>query len=345
MSALQKWNVLVLIPCEPRHRDLLRAAAPQCEFRFKGASSLRDGGGLIGGQLFPELLDEGLLTPADAAWAQVILGNPSVDFLRGANSLVWLQTSSAGVEAYVRPGALPPGVLLTNATGAYGLAISEHLLGMLLTLFKKLELYRDAQKDGSWAPQGAVRSVYGCTLLVLGMGDIGGEFAKRCKALGAFVIGVRRKNREKPDYADEIHLIEDLDRLLPRADVVAIALPGTAGTQGLICRERIEKMKDGACLLNVGRGSIVDTEALCDALESGKLSGAGLDVTDPEPLPPDHRLWRIPTAVITPHVSGFYHLRETHERIIGICEENLRWFLAGKPLINQVDFSTGYRRS
>ena len=135
-----------------------------------------------------------------------------------------------------------------------------------------------------------------------------------------------------------------MDSLLPRADVVAVTLPGTQATSGLLSRERIARMKEGAVLLNVGRGTIVDTEALCDALESGRLGGAGVDVTDPEPLPPEHRLWRLPTAVVTPHVSGFYHLKETHERIVDIMVENLKRFQAGEPLKNQVDFSTGYRK-
>ena len=244
----------------------------------------------------------------------------------------------------MRPGVLLPHTQLTNATGAYGLAISEYMLGVLLSLFKKLELYRDAQKEGRWGSLGPVQSVYGATVLVLGMGDIGGEFGSRCKALGAKVIGVRRSQRPKPDYADEVHLLEDLDDLLPQADVVAVTLPGTEATRGLLNRERLAKMKEGAVLLNVGRGTIVDTEALCDALESGHLAGAGLDVTDPEPLPPTHRLWQIPTAVVTPHISGFYHLKATHDRVVGILVENLKHFYAGEPLRNQVDFSTGYRK-
>ena len=130
----------------------------------------------------------------------------------------------------------------------------------------------------------------------------------------------------------------------PRQMWFAVTLPGTEATRGLMDRERLAKMKEGAVLLNVGRGFIVDTEALCDALESGRLAGAGLDVTDPEPLPAGHRLWNIPTAVVTPHVSGHYHLRETHQRIVNIFTENLRRFQAGEPLRNQVDFATGYRR-
>ena len=333
---MNEKRALVTIPTGERHRNLLQQAAPGWEFRFRGTDTL-----VCAPQ---EALPGQPVTQEDVDWAQVILGNVPAAMLHGSPALEWLQTNSAGVEAYIQPGVLAGDTLLTNATGAYGLAIAEHMLGMLLELFKKLELYRDAQKSGAWQSQGAVKAVYGSTVLVLGMGDIGGEFAARCKALGAKVIGVRRSPRPCPEYADEVHLLEDLDSLLPQADVVAITLPGTDATRGLMSRERLAKMKEGAVLLNVVRGFIVDTEALCDALERGQLSGAGVDVTDPEPLPPTHRLWNIPTAVVTPHISGFYHLRETHERIVGIFLENLRRFQAGEPLRNLVDFATGYRK-
>lgn len=333
---MNEKRALVTIPTGERHRNLLQQAAPGWEFRFRGTDTL-----VCAPQ---EALPGQPVTQEDVDWAQVILGNVPAAMLHGSPALEWLQTNSAGVEAYIQPGVLAGDTLLTNATGAYGLAIAEHMLGMLLELFKKLELYRDAQKSGAWQSQGAVKAVYGSTVLVLGMGDIGGEFAARCKALGAKVIGVRRSPRPCPEYADEVHLLEDLDSLLPQADVVAVTLPGTDATRGLMSRERLAKMKEGAVLLNVGRGFIVDTEALCDALERGHLSGAGVDVTDPEPLPPIHRLWNIPTAVVTPHISGFYHLRETHERIVGIFLENLRHFQAGEPLRNLVDFATGYRK-
>ena len=333
---MNEKRALVTIPTGERHRNLLQQAAPGWEFRFRGTDTL-----VCAPQ---EALPGQPVTQEDVDWAQVILGNVPAAMLHGSPALEWLQTNSAGVEAYIQPGVLAGDTLLTNATGAYGLAIAEHMLGMLLELFKKLELYRDAQKSGAWQSQGAVKAVYGSTVLVLGMGDIGGEFAARCKALGAKVIGVRRSPRPCPEYADEVHLLEDLDSLLPHADVVAVTLPGTDATRGLMSRERLAKMKEGAVLLNVGRGFIVDTEALCDALERGYLSGAGVDVTDPEPLPPTHRLWNIPTAVVTPHISGFYHLRETHERIVGIFLENLRHFQAGEPLRNLVDFATGYRK-
>ena len=239
---------------------------------------------------------------------------------------------------------LPEETVLTNATGAYGLAISEYMVAVWLELLKKLHLYRDVQRTGKWCDLGQVRSAWNSTVLVLGLGDIGGEFAKRAKALGARVIGVRRTGTDKPDFVDELIHTDKLDEYLPQADCVAITLPGTTATKGMFDAERMAKMKDGAILLNVGRGMIVDTDALCAALENGKLAGAGVDVTDPEPLPTDHPLWKMENAVITPHISGGYHLQETHDRIVRIMAENLKRFLAGEPLRNVIDFSTGYRK-
>lgn len=318
-------NVLVNIPLAEGHEEMLRAAAPDYTFRL--------------------LTKESDVTQEDVDFADIILGNVSPALLKDHQKLRWLQTASAGVEPYLPPGALPENTLLTNATGAYGRAIAEHMLGMLFGVIKKLAQYRDLQQEEGWKSLGAVKSIVGSTVLVLGLGDIGGEFAWRCKALGAYVIGMRRSNTEKPDYVDEICLTADLDDVLPRADVVAVTLPGTTETFNMINRDRIAKMKDGAVITNVGRGKIIDTEALCDALESGKLMGAALDVTEPEPLPKGHRIWKIPSAVITPHISGYYHLKYTHDRVVEICADNLARFHDGKPLQNKVDFTTGYRES
>jgi len=333
-------NILVTIPVSAAQRHDLEQEGASVRYRLGEALPSGRGGVLP----FPDLLPAQVVSEEDIAWADAILGNVQPELLKAALGLKWLQTSSAGVEWYTRPGVMPAGAVLTNATGAYGLAISEHMLGMLLMIFKKLELYRDAQNRQEWGSQGEVRTLVGATVLVLGMGDIGGSFARLCKAMGAYVIGLRRTDSIKPDYADEVHLTGELDRLLPRADVVAVTLPGTPETKGMLGRERLGMMKQGAVVLNVGRGYIIDTEALCDALESGHLGGAGLDVTEPEPLPPGHRLWSLPTAVVTPHVSGGYHLQETHKGIVRIFVENLGRYLRGEPLRNQVDFATGYRK-
>ena len=313
-------KVLVIVPTNEKHRAWLEAAAPDAEFIYNKKASREE-----------------------IAQADVILGNAAPSMISPEDKLQWLQTNSAGVDGYL-DGCLPKNAVLTNATGAYGLAISEYMLAVWLELMKKLHTYRDVQHTSTWKDLGPVTSAWESTVLVLGLGDIGGEFAKRAKALGAYVIGVRRKGTDKPDYVDELILTEKLDEYLPKADCVAITLPGTKETKGMFGAERLAKMKDGAILLNVGRGMIVDSDALVDALESGKLSGAGLDVTDPEPLPADHPLWKQKNAVITPHVSGGFHLEETHNRIIRIMAENLRAFCAGKPLKNVVDFETGYRK-
>ncbi len=333
-------NILVTVPVSQKQRESLEREGADVRYRLGEALPSGRGGALP----FPDLLPAELVTEEDIAWADAILGNVQPELLMRAKNLQWLQTSSAGVEPYIKPGVLPEGAALTNATGAYGLAISEHMLGTLLMIYKKLELYRDAQLREDWGSKGEVRTLLGSTVLIMGMGDIGGSFGRLCKAMGAYVIGLRRKDGSKPDYADEVHLTHELDELLPRADVVAVTLPGTPETRGMLGRERIGRMKPGAVVLNVGRGYIIDTDALCDALESGHLGGAGLDVTEPEPLPKGHRLWGLPTAVITPHVSGGYHLKETHERIVEIFAENLGRFLRGEALKNTVDFATGYRK-
>lgn len=275
--------------------------------------------------------------------ADVIFGNPSLEQVQTCKNLKWIQTVSAGVDAYIK-GGFPENITLTNATGSYGLAISEHLLAMHLALIKKINLYYQSQLNHSWDRHGTVKAVSGSTVLILGLGDIGSDYAKIVKAMGAYVIGLRRSDLTKPDYVDEIHLSDKLNELLPRADVVAIALPGTVHTKHMINEKTIALMKDGAVVLNVGRGLIIDTMALCNALNSGKLGGAGLDVTDPEPLPSDHPLWDAKNLVLTPHVSGGFQLPETMSRNAGLFADNLDRFIKGEKLHNQIDFEQGYRK-
>jgi phosphoglycerate dehydrogenase-like enzyme len=316
-----KKNILVLIPVNEEHKKLLEEKAGSANFIY--ADSRR-------------------VTAEQVQNANIILGNPPVSMLKGSKELQLLQLQSAGVGEYAEKNALPEGTVLTNASGAYGLAISEYMLGVLLELYKKLHLYRDNQAEGNWSYLGQVKSIYKSTALIVGLGDIGGEFAKRLKALGAYTIGIRRSDSNKPEYLDELHFMDKLEALLPNADIVALSLPGTKATEKIINKETLKLMKPGAVLINVGRGSTVDTEALCDALESGHISGAALDVTEPEPLPKEHRIWKIKNAVITPHVSGGFSLQETHDRIIRISANNVEAFLNNKDLVNVIDTSKGY---
>lgn len=276
--------------------------------------------------------------------AEIILGNVSVEAVKGSKNLKWMQLNSAGANQYTEEGVLLEGTILTNATGAYGLAIAEHMLGMVLNLQKKLHLYSANQREHLWKDEGTVTSIYGSKTLVVGLGDIGGEFAMRMHALGSKVYGVRRNKSEIPEYLQDIYQLDILDDILHEFDIVALSLPETKETKNLFNKQKFRKMKKGAILLNVGRGSTVHTADLCEALNSGILGGAGLDVVDTEPLPVESPLWDAKNLILTPHVSGGYHLKETLERIRKISIENLESFYKKNPMKNLVDFKTGYRK-
>jgi phosphoglycerate dehydrogenase-like enzyme len=294
------------------------------------------------GILFNEGEDTGGISGEEAGDITVIFGNPGPDFIKRCPRLRWIQLQSAGTDGYCN-GELGPGVLLSCATGVYGHGVSEHMVAATLQILKKLHLYRDEQNRGRWQPRGEVRSILGSTVLVLGLGDIGAGYAWRMKALGARVIAVRRTAQPKPDCVDEIYLQDKLDELLPRADILALALPGVKETQGIIGRAQLAKLKRGALIVNGGRGTVVDTEALCDALESGHILGAALDVTSPEPLPEGHRLWKLEGAVITPHIAGGRNMAETGQYMMNLNLENAARFVKGERLSSLVDIKTGYR--
>lgn len=174
------------------------------------------------------------------------------------------------------PGRLPQGAVLTNATGAYGLAISEHMLACPFYAPQEAEHVLRNQVQSQWKSEGHVGVIQGTTVLVIGLGDIGTCFASKMKALGCTTIGVKRRVGEKPDCVDGLYGMEELDSLLPRADVVALSLPGNPSTYHTLNRERISLLSPNAIVLNVGRGTAVDTDALSDALYAGKLPGQHL---------------------------------------------------------------------
>lgn len=315
-------HILVALPLSAGQRERIRQAAPGFACRFT---------------------TEETATLEEVLWADAILGNVPVELIRQNRRLAWFQSNFAGPDPYLEPGVLPPDCLVTNATGAYGLAISEWMLGMWLALAKDLLLYRDRQRQQRWqAIERPVRSIDGSRVLCVGMGDIGASFARRAHALGAEVVGVRRRAAPAPDYCLRVVGVEALDAELPQADVVALSLPGTPETARLFDAARLARCKRGAILINVGRGGTVDHDALAAAIESGALYGAALDVTDPEPLPPDHPLWRLDTVLITPHISGRFSLPRTLENIVEIFAHNLRRFAAGQTLDNQMSRRTRY---
>lgn len=306
---------LVALPLSQAQKNRFLTAAPQVAFTFK---------------------DPEEVTREDLEEKEILIGRIPASLCPYAAKARWYQAQAAGPDAYRKPGVLPEGVVLTSAVGAYGQAVSEHLLAMTLCLTKRLHTYRDAQHDHRWESQGQVTSLRGATVLVVGLGDIGDSYARLCYALGARVWGIRRSRVDVPDHMAGIYSPAHLDRLLPRADIVCLCLPDSSQTQKMFDRTRLEKMKPGAFLLNGGRGTVLDTDALIPLLESGRLGGVGLDVTDPEPLPPDHPLWDQPGALITPHISGLFHLPQTLDHLVDLSLENLGRYLAGKPLKNVV---------
>ncbi len=314
------FNILVTPPVNEKHKAMLENACPGGDFHYVLRENVKE---------------------EDVKEADVIIGNIPLDLVGKCERLKLLHLNMAGADGY--PERMPEGAVLANSSGAYGLAISEHMLGMLLSIKKKLYNYHANQLHSLWHDEGGVTSIEDAVVLSVGMGDIGGEFTRKCKLLGAYTMGIRRTLREKPEWLDELHTLSELDELLPRADVVALSLPSGKDSNGLMDERRLRLMKPGAVLINVGRGKAIKTDALQKVCCEGRIYAA-LDVTDPEPLPADHPLWNTPNVYITPHISGFFHLPQTLDRIIKISAENLRRFVSGETILNRVDSATGYRQ-
>lgn len=288
---------------------------------------------------------EPMLRYAAFRTAEVIIGEPNGEELELAPRLKWLQITWSGADRYTKDPAFPAGVTLTSATGAFGVTISEHVLGGILTLCRHLPAYRYYQQRGVHRMAAPEKLLYSGTALILGTGDIGTQVARRLKAFGMTVVGVCRERRPLPPDFDEVRTLAEAESVLPLADVVVCCLPDTAATRGYFDRARLLRLKSDAILVNVGRGSLVVSDDLAAVLAEGHLYGAVLDVTEPEPLPKHHPLRRMRNVVLTPHVAGVsFSAEETERKIAAICCDNLRRYLNGWPLRNQVDFQTGYRQ-
>jgi phosphoglycerate dehydrogenase-like enzyme len=267
------------------------------------------------------------------------------EFLARAKHLVWVQAMSAGVDRDIGIEGLAQreSLVLTNLRGVHGPAIADHAFGMLLTLTRDLRHYAAQQAKGVWKRAGSgtpLLALQGRTMLVVGLGGIGTEIAQRAHGFGMRVIATRRGDDPAPSFVSHVGRPGDLMAMLPEADVVALAVPLTPETQGMINAEAFAAMKPSAYLINIARGKVIDSAALISALESKRLAGACLDVTDPEPLPAESPLWRFPNVVITPHMSAESEL--TYDRGWLLLKENVRRFGAGEPLLNVVDLNAGY---
>jgi phosphoglycerate dehydrogenase-like enzyme len=266
--------------------------------------------------------------------------------LTHAKKLKWIHSTAAGVAQLMYPELRDSGIVVTNPSGVFSLPMAEHTMGLLLSLARNFPDSTRHQDRSHWGQQDTwdkpqhLSELSGQVLLIVGFGSIGRELAKRARAFDMRVWGVTRSGKGDTTHAEKIVPVAQFEEALPHADYVVIAAPETTETRHLIGAPQIAKMKPGARLINVGRGTLLDEAALIRALENGALGGAALDVTSVEPLPPDSPLWKAPNLFITPHTSAvsdrLWH-RET-ALLMNLLE---RWF-DGREMFNQIDFARGY---
>ena len=265
------------------------------------------------------------------ARAEVLMNYGDKSQIAPAKNVRYIHTISAGIDGYIdevdrcHGSALP----VTNGAGVYSDAVGEHVIALLLAVVHGIVPSVRNMAEKQWPAIPMLGNVNGKTIAVLGTGDIGNNAARICAVMGARVLGFKLHACEPVPPSTEIYTGDDgLDALLPQADAVLVCLPGSPFTKDMLDARRIGLMKAGSVLVNIGRGSIVNTEALMEALRSGRIAAAGLDVTDPEPLPPDHPLWDCPNVLITPHISGLGASKQKHAEWFA---ENLRAYLEGRP--------------
>ena len=306
--------ILNLLPVREEEKAAFEAAAPDAVHLYAGRRTA---------------------TPEQFAQATIVMGWPRAEMLAQAPRLRWFHCMWAGTDQYT--DAVPPSALMTSSAGTNSQSVAEHMLASLLSLYRKIPQCRDQQRDHAWIDVGDMKSLAGATVLVAGAGHVGSAFAQLCKALGAArTIGLKRTVGGPVPGFDEVFPMERTDELLPQADVAALVLPHTPSTVRFMDRRRLGLLKDDAVLLSAGRGSVLDQNALAELMRGGKLWGAALDVTEPEPLPADSPLWEVPRLLITPHVAGGMRLEVTRKNCIGLALDNLRRYQTGEPLRNLV---------
>jgi phosphoglycerate dehydrogenase-like enzyme len=278
--------------------------------------------------------------------ADAVINLCSRDLVRTGKKLRWVQVGSAGVENCVFPEMVQSNITLTNAKVIQGPEIADHAMALLLSLTRKISelVLRKSRED--WPlreyqqPDKRPIELNGRTALIIGLGGIGTQIAQRAAAFGMTVIGVDPKEIPMMSFVKASYPPDRLPDLLPEADVVFMSAPLTPQTQKMLGAEQFRRMKRGAYFIAVSRGRTYDAAALVKALDEKHLAGAGLDVTDPEPLPKGHPLWKFDNVVITPHLAGTSD--KFRDRQMALFRENIRRFSEGLPLINVVDKQKGY---
>ena len=300
---------------------------------------------------FPHIRFEHATTPEQRAAA---LGDSDILYtwilkdheLAQAPKLKWVHTSAVAVETLCLPELFARNIAVSNTRGVQAIPIAEHVMAVTLALAKQIPFVIENQQQSRWAQNEFVGErlpwlLHGRTLGLVGVGTIGSEIAKRAEAFGMRVIALRRR----PAYGtighvERVYGKEELDLFLGQCHVLAICAPLTPETHSLIGETQFAQLPKGALVINVGRAKIIDTEALIEALRSGHLGGASLDVFPQEPLPPDHALWKTPNVILTPHTSGF---RKGHwDEVVELFGDNLERWLRGEPLKYRIEPELGY---
>lgn len=253
--------------------------------------------------------------------------------------LRWIQSSAAGMDWCLVPSVIASDITITTASGVLADQVAEHTAALLLAWMRNLPTFWKERFDPEMEGyrcflRRPTRDLSYATVGIIGFGGVGRRLAEVLTAFRCTILATDLFPTEKPDTVAELHGADRLDEILPRCDVVVLALPLNAETRGIFDAERMDRMKSGAILANMARGPLVDTGALLAALQSGRLGGAVADVTDPEPLPPEHPFWDAPNTILTPHVAGQFHRRFDTVTTL-FCENSLR-FRCGKSLINRL---------
>ena len=309
---------VVVVGVSPAELDELRQAAP--EVNVVGATAQT--------------------AMAQIADADAVIGTAPMDAIRAGKNLKWVQSQSAGVER-IAPDLRGRPLVLTNCKIIQGPNIADHAMAMLLMLSRdmlaaKAAMAREEWNRGDFQPL----ELTGKTAVIIGVGGIGMQIAQRAHGFGMNIIGVDPKEISYTYFLKKVVTPDHLDEVLPQADVVFVSAPLTEKSRHMVGARQFELMKKGTCFVAVSRGELYDTGALVKALDERRLRGAGLDVTDPEPLPKGHPLWKFDNVIITPHYAGQSDL--VQRRRIDLYKENLRRFSKGETLLNVVDKDKGY---
>lgn len=268
-------------------------------------------------------------------------GDPAL--IKNAPRLKWFCSASAGIDHYIRAGVFDGrDIILTNSSGSYGVSISEHIIMVSLIMMRRMKDYQKIIANHQWKSNLAISSLQGSRIVVLGTGNLGQVFAKRVRGFEpASIIGVNTSGNPVDGF-DKVVAQSQLDDILPEVDLLVMCLPGTPETVNILSKERIALLPETAYVVNVGRGSAIDQDAIVEALKAGKLAGVALDVAWNEPLSEDDPLWDVEELVLTPHISGQENLPWTRDKNFNMFNEDLENYFEGRPLSHLVDISKGY---